>query len=209
MSEFEGSDLLSMFPTFVWKAQLKQEAQERIDKAILERLRESRKSTLRLHPGSGWQSAQDLHTAEELRELVQCVHAMAERIFEFLKIGHEGFEITSCWANALPPGASHQTHAHPNNYLSGIYYVRTFEGANTVNFHDPRIQAGVVRPPVTQLTSENADQVVVQVEDGTLLLFPAWLEHSVDANQSDEERISVSFNIMFSSFTETMSKPLW
>ena len=187
MSEFEGSDLLSMFPTFVWKTKLKQEAQERINRAILERLRESRKSMPRLYPGSGWQSAQDLHTTDELRELVQCVHAMAERIFEFLKIGYEGFEITACWANALPPGASHQTHAHPNNYLSGIYYVRTFEGANTVNFHDPRIQTRVMRPPVTQLTDGNTDQVVVRVEDGALLLFPAWLEHSVGANQSEDE----------------------
>jgi len=26
---------------------------------------------------------------------------------------------------------------------------------------------------------------------------------------SDEERISISFNIMFSSFTKNLSKPLW
>jgi hypothetical protein len=26
---------------------------------------------------------------------------------------------------------------------------------------------------------------------------------------SDEERVSVSFNVMFSSFTERLSKPLW
>ena len=109
----------------------------------------------------------------------------------------------------MAPGASHKIHAHPNNYLSGIYYVSTFDSANTVNFHDPRPQTGVVRPPVTELTGGNTDQVVVQVEDGTMLFFPAWLEHSVDANQSKQERISVSFNVMFSSFTETMSKPLW
>ena len=32
---------------------------------------------------------------------------------------------------------------------------------------------------------------------------------SLDANTSVEERISISFNIMFSSFTENLSKPLW
>jgi ectoine hydroxylase-related dioxygenase (phytanoyl-CoA dioxygenase family) len=62
---------------------------------------------------------------------------------------------------------------------------------------------------VTELTAENTDQVVVKVTDGTLLIFPAWLPHSVDANRSESERISISFNIMFSSFTESMSGPLW
>jgi ectoine hydroxylase-related dioxygenase (phytanoyl-CoA dioxygenase family) len=47
------------------------------------------------------------------------------------------------------------------------------------------------------------------VRDGTLLLFPSYLAHSVDANTSEEERISVSFNVMFSSFAERLSKPLW
>jgi hypothetical protein len=42
-----------------------------------------------------------------------------------------------------------------------------------------------------------------------LLVFPAYLQHSVDANASPAERISVSFNIMFCDFTENLSKPLW
>jgi uncharacterized protein (TIGR02466 family) len=93
--------------------------------------------------------------------------------------------------------------------LSGAYYVRTHPGADTINFHDPRHQTGIIRPPVVELTAENTDLVVVTVRNGTLLLFPAYLQHSVDANTSDEERISLSFNIMFSAFTENLSKPMW
>jgi uncharacterized protein (TIGR02466 family) len=109
----------------------------------------------------------------------------------------------------LAHGAAHKLHSHPNNYLSGVYYVCTHPGADTINFHDPRRQTGVIRPPVVELTAENTDQVVVKVRDGTLLMFPSYLEHSIDANTSDDERISVSFNVMFSSFTERLSKPLW
>jgi len=93
--------------------------------------------------------------------------------------------------------------------LSGVYYVRTHSGADTINFHDPRSQTGVIRPPVVELTAENTDQVVVRVTNGTLLMFPSYLEHSVDTNMSEEERISISVNIMFSSFAEKLSKPLW
>jgi len=63
--------------------------------------------------------------------------------------------------------------------------------------------------PCTQLTAENTDQVVVRVKNEMFLLFPSWLRHSVDPNQSDKKRITLSFNIMFSSYVETMSKPLW
>jgi uncharacterized protein (TIGR02466 family) len=126
-----------------------------------------------------------------------------------LRVGYDAIEITGCWATVLAKGAMHKIHSHPNNYLSGVYYVRVQPGSDTINFHDPRTQAHVIQPPVVELTGENTDQVVVRLTNGTLLIFPSYLEHSVDANMSKEERISVSFNIMFSSFTEKLSKPLW
>jgi hypothetical protein len=53
--------------------------------------------------------------------------------------------------------------------------IRTHPGADTINFHDPRSQSGIIRPPVVELTAENTDQVVVRVKDGTMLVFPAYL----------------------------------
>ncbi|MCY1183751.1 putative 2OG-Fe(II) oxygenase [compost metagenome] len=55
----------------------------------------------------------------------------------------------------------------------------------------------------------NTDQVVIAVSDGSLLIFPAWLPHSVSVNRSDRLRISVSFNVMFVAYDATMSPPLW
>ena len=138
-----------------------------------------------------------------------CVRRAAAGVLQFLKIGAEAIEITGCWANLYAPGAAHRAHSHPNNYLSAVYYVRTWPGADTINFHDPRSQAGVIRPPVTVLTSANTDQVVVRVKNGTLLVFPSYMQHSVDANAGSESRVSVSFNLMFSAFTEGLRKPLW
>ena len=118
-------------------------------------------------------------------------------------------EITGCWASLYAPGAAHRAHTHPNNFLSAVYYVRTSSGADTINFHDPRNQTGIIRPPVTELTASNTDQVVVRVTNGTLLVFPSYLQHSVDANASTETRVSVSLNLMFSEFTASLSKPMW
>lgn len=41
------------------------------------------------------------------------------------------------------------------------------------------------------------------------MIFPAWLVHSVPMNTSDEFRISISFNVMFSDFAKTVAKPKW
>ena len=207
--KFQTSDVLRMFPSFVWKAELEQDVHRSINLKIVEKLDDLRQSMPELAPGEAWQSDQALHRLPEFRELVQGVNAAVSEVLDFLKIGAEPFEITALWANMSAVGAAHRMHSHPNNFLSGVYYVQAQDGADTINFHDPRAQTGIIRPPVTELTAENTDQVVVSVECGTLLVFPAWLPHSVDANSSGKTRISLSFNIMFSRFSENMSQPLW
>ena len=205
----EASDVVPMFPTLVWKTLLKAELGDAIDANVLATLEQLRRNLPTLNPGDGWQSEQTLHQRDEFRDLISCVSNVAKSILRFLRISQEAFEITGCWATVLAKGAIHKTHSHPNNFLSGVYYVRVYPGADTINFHDPRSQTRIIRPPVVELTAENTDQVVVRVTNGTLLMFPSYLEHSVDTNMSAEERISISFNIMFSSFAEQLSKPLW
>lgn len=198
-----------MFPTLVWKTQLKAEVHQAIDRSIVNAVDEMRRDLEQLRPGEVWQSGQELQRLTAFDDLVSCIHDMTAVVLRFLGASHEGFDITACWANVNATGASHKAHSHPNNYLSGVYYVRTHEGSDVINFQDPRPQTSIIRPPVTELTAVNTDQVVLKVKNGTLLLFPSWLEHSVPPNRSNQPRMSVSFNIMFSSFAEKMSKPLW
>ena len=205
----EASDVIPMFPTLVWQASLKPQLRDAINASILRALDSLRRDLSPLAPGMGWQSEQTLHQREELGRLVPCVGDLARSVLRFLRIGYDAVEITGCWATVLAKGAAHRAHTHPNNFLSAVYYVRAEPGADAINFHDPRAQAGVIRPPVVELTSANTDQVVVKVASGTLLMFPSYLEHSVDANPGEHERVSVSFNLMFASFARGISKPLW
>lgn len=200
----EHSNVYSLFPTLVWKLELEHQLYESINARILPLLR-----TMRRTEGDSWQSPVSLHERAELSALVFVVEATTRRILRFLHVGSDAFEITGCWATVIVPGASHRMHAHPNNYLSGVYYVQVQPGADTINFHDPRPQAAILRPPVNELTGQNTDQVVVSVSTGTLLMFPSWLPHSVDENRSAEARISISFNLMFQAFAETLAKPMW
>ena len=157
---FEASDVLRLFPSFVWKTQMAPGIRQGIEKDVVAKLDEMRLGAGKPAPGRGWQSAKDLHHLDEFRGLVACINDAAESVLEFLKTGDGAFEITGLWANMNPKGAAHPIHSHPNNFLSGVYFVRTFESADTVNFHDPRPQTGIIRPPVEDLTAENTDQVV-------------------------------------------------
>lgn len=197
-AEIEGSSVHALFPSLVWEARLKRDVYRALNEAILRRL-----ELLQEAP----QTRVTLHEYPELAPLLAAIDRLARGVLEFLRIGDCGpLRVTGCWANLNAPGASHRMHAHPNNFLSGVYYVRVPAGADAINFHDPRPQAAVLRPPVTALTAENTDQVVVRVAEGTLLLFPAWLQHSVDANPAQERRVSVSFNLMFE---QPIARPLW
>jgi len=202
-------EVVRLFPTFVWKRRLRPEAYQPINAAILDRLDEMRRGLPALARGEAWQSGHGLHEQEDLRDLVSCIDAAVNAALAFLRVGYRQVLTTGCWANVNAPGAAHRMHAHPNNFLSGVYYVQVQDGADTINFHDPRAQAAIIRPTVTELTAYNTDQVVISVSPGTLLVFPAWLPHSVDANQSGLMRISISFNVMFAAFAQSMGQPLW
>lgn len=205
----ETSEVLSLFPTFVWKVQLTSGFHEQVNSKILAALGNLNPHLTDMTPGEAWQSDQQLHQLEEFGELMSCIQSTTSTVLHFLKVGYDALEVTGCWATVNAPGTAHAQHSHPNNFLSGVYYVQTQAGAETINFHDPRAQTGIIRPPVTELTAQNTDQVVVKVQNGTLLVFPSYLPHSVAPNESGGLRISISFNVMFSSFAEKLGKPLW
>jgi uncharacterized protein (TIGR02466 family) len=206
---FQPPAVLRMFPSFVWKAELRPEIYRPLNESILRHLNGIGAPLADLKPGESWQSDHGLHELDQFRQIVDCIDEAAAHVLQYLKVGHEGAKVTGCWANVNAPGAGHRGHSHPNNYLSGVYYVQTQEGADTINFLDPRPQTGIIHPPVTELTAENTEQVVLRVRDGTLLMFHAWLQHSVDPNRGSRMRISIGFNVMFPGYTESMTRPSW
>jgi uncharacterized protein (TIGR02466 family) len=202
-------EIVRLFPSFVARSRLGEEARAAVRRAVQAELAALRAGLPDLEPGQVWQSRHGLHALPALAPFVDHLRRGVEQVLTFLHVESAPFELTGLWLNVVAPGGAVRMHNHPNNFLSGVYYLQVQQGADTIHFHDPRPQTAIVRPPVTELTAYNTDQVVVNVEEGTLVIFPAWLVHSVDANRSDRERVSASFNAMFSPYAETMSPPLW
>ena len=205
----DATEIVPLFPTLVWKMQLSRDTYEPINEKIKAKLMALARATPDLAPTGKLQTDQTLQQLPEFAELSDIINGAAAGVLDFLKIIYESVEITGCWANISPPGDGHRPHTHPNNYLSGVYYVQTQAGADTISFDDPRPQTNIIAPATVEITDENAGQIHITSRDGLLILFPSWLQHQVPPNKSPHNRISIAFNIMFSQFGETMSQPKW
>ena len=145
----------------------------------------------------GWHSKTDMATKPEYQLLITELMIMQKEIYE-----HEHLDrfarLGNMWANINPPGGMNQPHLHPNSLFSGVYYVKSNPQAGRLKIYDPRPGAQIVmpnrkegKPPKHLWRDANIDPF-----PGRIIMFPAWLWHSVEPNQSNDIRISVSFNFI-------------
>ena len=203
----DKQEVQELFPTPLWVVDLQPAAAAELNgklKAEIERLIAPRP---KVPAGSNWQTQQDLHTRPAFADFIKLLEIAARGVARFLQVDQYPMSVTGCWANINPPGAYHPMHNHPNNYLSGVYYVAVPDASSRIVFQDSRPQVIVPKPrQYSRITASGAD---AQCKAGRLLIFPAWLRHTVPANQGNADRISISFNLMFDKFSETMAAPLW
>lgn len=206
---FTHTEILPFSPTLIWSHQIEAGAVARMNGGIRTKLDELIAASPDKPPTGMWQTDHDLHTLPELQELTDYFKGETQGVLEFLETESQAVEITGCWANISPSGASHRSHMHANNYLSAVYYVSVPPGGDKITFYDPRAQIHVMAPAVKKLNGYNSEYVNLEVKEGMLILFPAWLVHSVPGNGGDDLRISISFNINFSNFSGEISPPIW
>ena len=104
-------------------------------------------------------------------------------------------KINNMWAIINTGGAANLRHQHGNSTISGAYYVRAPKNSGDIVFYDPRPAPVYSHPNVVNPNLLNAQVNGITPKEGALVLFPSYLDHSVNENKSDEERIVISFNI--------------
>ena len=110
-------------------------------------------------------------------------------------LNNQSVNIKSIWAIINEKDAWNQKHHHSNSDLSAAYYVSAHENCGDIVFYDPR-PAPVHNHPTSKTPNKlNATVNSIKPEPGMLVLFPSYLEHSVNPNLSNKKRVVVSFNI--------------
>ena len=104
-------------------------------------------------------------------------------------------KITGMWAIINKKNASNSMHIHSNNYISSAYYVKAPKNCGDIVFYDPRFAATYRYPKIAKTNKLNSNIVSFEPKEGMLVLFPSYLQHSVNLNKSNKERVVISFNI--------------
>ncbi len=100
--------------------------------------------------------------------------------------------ITQSWLNKNKKGESHHEHVHPNSMVSGVWYPQIHEQLPPIQFRH-RAQRDISLQ-TEKYNTFNSATFMLPMKRGELILFPSNLQHSVPVNNSEEERISLSFN---------------
>lgn len=108
----------------------------------------------------------------------------------------QNFYITNSWAAISKPGEKHHTHFHPNSIISGVLYLQTSSLAgDLVLHHKSTLQQGFdFSYDINSYNLFNSTTWNLTPDTGDIIIFPSWLNHSVDENNWDKERIIIGFN---------------
>ena len=111
--------------------------------------------------------------------------------------GKTALSLKDFWINVNPKGSYNLSHMHPGCLLSGVYYVNVNEDTGNLLLSHPcnYIEYDWNERTIHQPSKYNGSLYVHKPSRNELVLFPSWLSHSVEVNNSELHRISISFNL--------------
>lgn len=205
-------DLLHLFstPIGIFSLEDTQNYTPRIAEAIL--AREANEEGIERSNKGGWHSDLTIMDWPELG-FVDLRSLFLNAVSKMIAVTseHKKFKADiqlEAWANINRAGSFNSSHVHPENHWSGVFYVKTTDfsddpvrRAGCIELHDPRGPIQMLISP-----SRQPDKVSFKPVEGNILLFPAWLYHSVNTFSLDTTRISIAFNARIEHFKAAETK---
>ena len=204
----------NLFSSQVWKHQTDKIDNRKLENIILEK--EQKDKGVTFTNVGGWQSS-PINLKEE--KGFECIYNYINECMEVILWNnnykqHLAIQSSHGWMNINRKGDFNREHVHPDCHWSGVYYVKVRANCGELIFHNPITASSMVdsshllniksKKTDYDITGEQQNNfvdssflggVTLDPHEGTLLIFPSWLFHSVYPNRSDYDRISISFNI--------------
>ena len=195
-----NNNILKLFPQPVFKYQI--DNYKKINVELTKYIYElNKKDNIGVNKSNinGWHSRSfDFNEKENVpNKFYSHINSYIEDVFSKLGWEYDKTKIkcTSMWAIINKKGNFNIEHTHPNNYLSAAYYVKAPENCGNFKATNPNILSRHIRAKTKQANELNSNSASIKINEGDLLIFPAYLPHSVEENKSNEDRVIVSFNI--------------
>ena len=153
----------------------------------------------------GWQS-NDVDE-KKFGSLYTCLQKDLVSIFKDYSIKQEYKPIIShAWININNNEDYNVPHLHPGVLFSAVYYVKGSESGDIV-FHSNPINNWI--NSITELKNNLVgESITYKALTNRLIVFPAWIVHEVKPSKSQEDRISIAFNINLAGTIEAVRNTL-
>ena len=194
------SEILKLFPEPIFKYKI--EDHKDINKKLSEyiyNLKNNDDEGLKRSNKGGWHSKNF-----ELKDKNSIQFQFAIKVQEYIvdtfkkfgwKIKNKNIRISEMWAIINKKENFNVVHTHPNCYLSAAYYVKAPINCGKFEIEHPNSAKKYAYPEVEVRNELNLEVASIEINEGDLLLFPSYLPHKVGQNQSDDDRIVISFNV--------------
>jgi uncharacterized protein (TIGR02466 family) len=135
-----------------------------------------------------------------LKNLKHTIVSQANAYYHDILGFKEELYLSDSWLNVCEPGGFQPDHYHTNAVVSGTYYVVINDQHPKLEFRNPRLTNAPVSPEIRcdadHITAYNSGFMSVgNLINGSVLYWPSYLVHGYSQNNSDTNRISISFNL--------------
>ena len=106
------------------------------------------------------------------------------------------------WIMINSPNTYNCSHTHPNSHLSGVFWIQASEKSGDLKFINPsNFQAYVELHSYVEafkLDTNAYEAYKYNPTEGKMVTFSSHVIHEVENNESNKDRIAVSYNITLS-----------
>lgn len=117
------------------------------------------------------------------------IHNHLNNYCESIEFSIREYFISSSWFALFKKGNYAHIHNHGECDIAGVYYFKKIDDDGSLFLCSPAT--------VAESSIFKTGRLTTGCSQGDILLFPGWMDHGVETNNTDDDRISLSFNISF------------
>ena len=136
-----------------------------------------------------------------LKELQEYIGSTSWNILDNMGYDLTNYELfwTEFWVQEFGEkgGGHHEGHIHYDNHISGFYFLKSSDKTSMPVFHDPRPAKLMTQLPLkneTEITL-GTHQIHYKPKPGTMIFFPAYMEHQYVVDDGVEPFRFIHFNL--------------
>lgn len=193
----------NIFPTKIYKVNFGSNLkilQENLDSALTnlpQQIGSHNQSSMRNGGICSYNAVRDLHKLPEFKDLVEFINCHVAEYWVSLGYTQKRKpQVLEMWANFYPNSSYIERHDHSPMPVVGSFYLKKPPESGNLCFENPQEVLLKHQPleKIYRLERSNYDSMLdheVEVYEGDLVLFPGYLKHYTQPNQSNQDRVII------------------